>query len=233
MSGLYDQKTFETLMDRWIKRRYPALPRMVADFAAGKWPPATSPAGQQAPMQYAAAANDGGQWITIGGREEGDKKHVGGTPVYVVGGRIIKGHASLQGKRIDALREDAPELTHRQALKAERVKARQGWAREARKVGVKPEHLHQLCAEIMAHDRAAVEERTAMLREARQALSEFGGKHRLLTTGRIEQGDIKGMDEVAEDLAAKYPHSFDLNRGHASDQLHDMLTRQPGAAERG
>jgi hypothetical protein len=218
MTTLHYQDDHDAMINLWASRRLPRLREMHARFSAGEWSPAA-----QVPTQY--AADDGGQWITIGGHEERDKKHVGGTPVYIVGGRIVKGHGSLVGKRIDALREDAPELTHRQALKAERERARKQWGKEARQAGVRPEHLHQLAAEIMAHDRAAVEERTAMLREARQALSEFGGKHKALTTGRIEQSNVRGMDEVAEDLAQRYPHAFDERHGHVSDQLHDMLTR--------
>lgn len=45
------------------------------------------------------------QWVTIGGRPEGDKKHAGGTPVKIdEQGRIQAGPAALRGKRIDELK---------------------------------------------------------------------------------------------------------------------------------
>lgn len=49
-----------------------------------------------------SAASDGSQWITIGGREEGDEKHVGGFPVQISSdGTILKGGPrSLQGKKV-------------------------------------------------------------------------------------------------------------------------------------
>jgi hypothetical protein len=61
-----------------------------------------------------------------------------------------------------------------------------------------------------------------MLRAARSQLASFGGKYRLLTTGRLEHGSVRGMDEVAEDLAKRHPHAFH-ERAHLSEQLHDML----------
>lgn len=47
-----------------------------------------------------------GQWITIGGSKGADGKRHGGSPVYVEGGRITKGHPSLTGKTIKTLKED-------------------------------------------------------------------------------------------------------------------------------
>ncbi|WP_347243524.1 hypothetical protein, partial [Thermogutta sp.] len=51
------------------------------------------------------------QWITIGGREEGGKKHAGGTPVQIDDqGRILAGPAPLAGKKIDELKRPAKQL---------------------------------------------------------------------------------------------------------------------------
>lgn len=51
------------------------------------------------------------QWITIGGREEGGKKHAGGTPVKIDSeGRILAGPAPLAGKKIDDLKRPAKQL---------------------------------------------------------------------------------------------------------------------------
>jgi hypothetical protein len=54
------------------------------------------------------ADDDEGRWITIGGRPEGDKKHVGGTHVKVDDeGRIIDGPEELTGKRVSELSEES------------------------------------------------------------------------------------------------------------------------------
>ncbi len=55
-------------------------------------------------MDYARAAGEAfreyyERWITIGGKEDGEKKHAGGTPVKIDGaGRIEAGPAALKGK---------------------------------------------------------------------------------------------------------------------------------------
>jgi hypothetical protein len=177
------------------------------------------------PAQYAA---DKGRWITIGAKSvDGERK--GGSPVFVdKSGRITKGHPSLHGKKIDALSEDdsptadrkAGEPTHRQELHASKGYARAVWAKKAKKEGIKPEYLHQMAGELLAHDKAFKDEKTAVLKEARRALGEFGGGAKNL---HHHQGKdfIRGADEVGEDLAVKYPHMF--HGGSASDQLMEML----------
>lgn len=51
------------------------------------------------------------QWITIGGRPEGEKKHAGGTPVKVdEHGRIQAGPAALKGKTISELKHPNKQL---------------------------------------------------------------------------------------------------------------------------
>ncbi|MGB0717154.1 MAG: hypothetical protein ACPGXK_14845, partial [Phycisphaerae bacterium] len=47
-----------------------------------------------------------GDWITIGGEAQGDKKHVGGTPVQVKDGMIMTGPAELEGKTLDSIDKD-------------------------------------------------------------------------------------------------------------------------------
>lgn len=47
-----------------------------------------------------------GQWITIGGSKGEDGSRHGGSPVFIQDGRIVKGHPSLTGKKIDALKEE-------------------------------------------------------------------------------------------------------------------------------
>lgn len=70
------------------------------------------PGGESAAEKYARKKSAPGQvefnWITIGGRQEGDKKHAGGTPVAVDGsGKIVKGPDSLEGRKVHELRRGA------------------------------------------------------------------------------------------------------------------------------
>jgi len=56
------------------------------------------------------------QWITIGGRPEGEKKHAQGTPVKVDSeGKITAGPAALRGKKVSELKssESAPRKLRR------------------------------------------------------------------------------------------------------------------------
>ena len=51
----------------------------------------------------AQESGDDGRWITIGTTEGADGKKHGGSPVFIKGGRIVKGHPSLTGKKIGAM----------------------------------------------------------------------------------------------------------------------------------
>lgn len=51
-----------------------------------------------------------GQWITIGGSKGSDGKRHGGSPVYVVNGRITKGNPKLTGKKLGSLGKDDTAL---------------------------------------------------------------------------------------------------------------------------
>jgi len=71
------------------------------------------------------ADDDEGRWITIGGRPEGGKKHVGGTHVRIDNeGRIIDGPEELTGKRVSELSEESqrseePDLSEESELPEE------------------------------------------------------------------------------------------------------------------
>ncbi len=170
-------------------------------------------------------AASGGRWITIGGSKgEGGKRH-GGSPVYIENGRITKGHPSLTGKKIDALKEEGEHGTHRQQLNREKGHSRATWGKKARKEGLDPKRLHQLAADVKAHDAEFVKDRTELLQQARKALKAISGDaqalHLKLRQG-ADAGSIRGMDEVAEDLQKRHPHLFPENQ-HASDSLLDLL----------
>lgn len=152
-----------------------------------------------------------GQWITIGGRQEGDKKHVGGTPVYVENGRITKGHPSLTGKRINALSEPAEEAGgHRKQLKDSAEYNRVVWGNKARAEGLDHVGLHQLAAEMMAHDNAAKNEHHSLLARAHSLHAGLGHGSLKTVAARASHGQedwqsIKGIDDTASALAEEFP----------------------------
>lgn len=170
------------------------------------------------PVHYAA-----GRWITIGGKQGEDGQRHGGSPVYVEGGKITKGHPSLTGKKLDALDKESDD-THRQELARSRGHARATWAKKAKAKGIDPDHLHQLAGEIRDQSKAFTEDHNEMLAFARKALGEFGGAAKVLgASDRIEDASqIRGMDEVAESVAKRWPSYFSENE-HASDTLFGML----------
>lgn len=168
---------------------------------------------------------DAGRWVTIGGAKGEDGKRKGGSPVFIQNGRITKGHPSLAGKKIGALKDDA-DTSHRSELKQSREYARAKHAKAAKADGIDPSDLHQLADEIKAHHAAFAAERKQLLKDARDALGEFGGQAKALhlMAGRgKDAGSVKGIDEVAEGLAERYPALFPPHQ-HASDTLYEMLT---------
>jgi hypothetical protein len=188
---------------------------------------------ERTPMLF-ARGDAGGRWITIGGNKGEDGKRHGGSPVYVVNGRITKGHPGLTGKRIDAIGADSdPEPSHRQLLNRSRGYARAVWGKKARREGIAPQHLHQFAAEIMAHDREFKADKSRMLREAREQSNRSGfGDLRTLAArnaaGKLDANAVKGLDVVGESMAANYPQYFKSGE-EAGDQLYDMLVQ--GAPE--
>lgn len=113
------------------------------------------------------------------------------------------------------------------------------WGKKARKEGIEPKHLHQLAADMLAHHGELSKDRAAMLKEARNALDEFGSKHRTIKLSRGKGGkgeigdatEIPGLDQVAEWAAGKYPHLF--TGGAADDQLFGMLSGDDGSGADG
>ena len=186
------------------------------------------------------ASDDGdGHWITIGGSKDENGKRHGGSPVFIKDGRIVKGAPSLTGKKIDALKEDASDLgSHRAQLKSSREYARAVWGKEGRKAGHDPKHLHQLAAEMLAHDAARVEDHTKAVQSARKTIESYGGDWRTIAIQRSKGGDAsrtKGIDVAADMLARQYPHLFpNQETEHNTDRLFDMLGSNPtGMSEDG
>jgi hypothetical protein len=178
-----------------------------------------------------------GHWITIGGQIGGDGIRHGGSPVYIENGRITKGHPSLTGKKIGNLAEPAEEGTHRQQLHKSRHYARAVVAKKARQEhGVNSKHLHQLAAEMMAHDKQfaneignVIEEAKGMLQARGVQTKDFSRRHEI-----SDHTQIPGFDEVARSLAHLHPEILGNagyeHQGEGSDQqsaaqekLFDML----------
>jgi hypothetical protein len=120
----------------------------------------------------------------------------------------------------------------RAANKGQREYDRASWAKKARGTGLRPADLHQLAADILAHDAALAGDRAAMLKEARTALDHYGGKHRTISAAQGRGGrapedatSIRGIDQVAGKIAQDYPHLF--RSGNADDQLFEMLSGPP------
>lgn len=215
---LKDPGTFRAYM----RHCFPYLERMHAEYAAGL--PTTGFAG---PVPY--EKQGGGRWITIGGRPGEDGKRHGGSPVYVEHGRVTKGHPSLAGRKIDALAEEPEEQSHRKALHQSKGYDRAVWGKKARQEGLSPAHLHQFAAELLAHDRAAVEEQKAVLQEARAIARNQGYTNLDTVKARAAHGDLdftqlKGFDQIAEHIRARHPHLFS-DRRHSEDSLLDLLVR--------
>jgi hypothetical protein len=162
-------------------------------------------------VALAVSDDQRGRWVTIGGSKGADGKRHGGSPVFIVNGRITKGAPALAGRRIDALKEEADGGTHRQQLHREKEYSRARAAKEARAEGIDPADLHGLAAEMLAHDREHSQEREEVLRRAKDLFRHYGYGAESLTTnlrsGRVEDNP-RALDLVADSLARSYPHQF-------------------------
>ncbi len=179
-------------------------------------------------------SKDKGQWITIGSR---DGK--GGTPVYIVDGRITKGAPSLTGKKLSALKEESEVSgTHRQQMNRDKEYAQSSLIKKAKKLGIDKESLLQMAGEVQAHHNAHQEEINGMLKEVRAAAKKRGmNVHH--NADAFDDGDyteIKGFDTLAREMAGKYPHllgahGYDSESGvdsdaeEASAKLYDLLSQ--------
>ncbi len=174
-------------------------------------------------QDYAAEA---GRWITIGGHKGEDGKKHGGTPVYIENGRITKGAPALSGKKIDALKEEAEPTTRQKEVHEAKGYNRAKWAKQAKAEEIKPEHLHQLAAEMVEHDREGKVGLTKMMQRAREISKNLGSD---LTTIKaraargIDADAVRGLDDVAQTVAAEYPEFFHDDPDNPEERLLDYL----------
>lgn len=214
----YASNDVEPLDKRWSWRA-----RHLGEYTEPERP--TEPESVQR-LLFSTRKREAGRWITIGAKVGEDGKKHGGSPVFVQNGRIVKGHPGLTGKKIGAFHEAAEPISHRKELAQSREYARAVWGKKAQGEGLDPKHLHQLAAEIQAHDREFKHDHTRMLQEARKLSTGLGyGDISNLAArnahGQIDADSIRGLDDVAERMAERYPEFF---HGHEpADRLFDLL----------
>jgi hypothetical protein len=168
---------------------------------------------------------DQGRWITIGGTKGEDGKRHGGSPVFVKDGRITKGAPGLTGKKLGDMKAAPDEGGHRKQLRQGKEYATARLVKQARKEGIDPKDLHSLAGDILAHDKAHVEERTKALQLARRLASQFGTSLQTLKARAahgIDADAVKHLDDIADSVASSYPEQF---AGHEDrgERLFDML----------
>lgn len=166
----------------------------------------------------------GSKWITIGGRQQGDRKHAGGFPVQIDSeGRILKsgGLQSLVGKKLSGLKR------HFAGLKKKREKEQSSFdptefEPKRRAVNEKSEigsAIHVAAKEHDLHPGDLAEAVDVLWKEKRDAVLEYEkakqGAREItgLTRGRINAWEDAGhdysswpsLDEAATEVAGTYP----------------------------
>jgi len=176
-----------------------------------------------------SADNEDGQWITIGASGQGDEKG-GGTHVFIKDGRITKGAPGLVGRKIDALKEPAEEQSGRAEKKQSAEYDRARWGKRARQEGLNPRHLHQLAADMLAHDAEANSDVAKMLQEARKIskardIGDVTGLAMRNAGGNLDPSKLKGFDLLTRSMMNSYPHILGTDAEKAESKLFDMLVR--------
>jgi hypothetical protein len=174
---------------------------------------------------------EAGHWITVGAQVGEDGKKHGGTKVFVRDGRIVKGHPSLTGRRIDALKQDGepeeeptPEHSPRQAVAHEKKQHRAELARQAREEGIDPGELHQLAGEIIAHDKEGKADLDKMISEVHRAYPQTRTIAARNARG-IDKDAVRGLDDIAASMAGRseFAHLFAGHQGDEEQRLFDIL----------
>lgn len=162
-------------------------------------------------------ADDKGRWITIGARRSDSGKKRGGSPVFVKDGRIVKGHSSLEGKKISNLKEEAEKKSRRGENKSSKDYEIAKHLKAARKAGIHPEHVHALASDIHAHANAAIDEHNEILKHSREAAEKIHarrgagslqGIQARAARGNLDAAGIPYFDDVAQQTAAAFPGAF-------------------------
>ncbi len=172
-----------------------------------------------------------GRWVTMGAHAGDDGEKTGGTPVFIENGKITRGPAKLMGKNPGDMKAEAEDGTHRRQMGQSRSHAKASIRRQARKAGHDLESLDALAADRMAAHNDHVGSRKEMLSHARESSKSRGFGDLRTVAARAGRGDIdanslKGFDQVAGDVAGKFPEHFKDEDDHGShaDQLFSMLS---------
>lgn len=183
-----------------------------------------------------------GRWITIGGQKGEDGKRHGGSPVFVVNGRITKGNPKLTGEKLGSLGSDAKDdgkegkSSHRKEMNQEKEYQKAIWAKKVRKAGIPSKALHQLAGEMREHHNAHQQDVKSMLQTTRERAKSLGinvhHAHKAFKDG--DHTEMEGFDILSRSMAKEYPHllgdhGYDSERGYddaadeASQKLFDYL----------
>lgn len=221
------------LSDRAMAMFSPYVPEPMV-WANG-WTPEVKAAGwedkkEEKPKDKESKGSGKGQWITIGGGKGEDGKRRGGSPVYIVNGRIAKGHPSLMGKKPSDIKGDAKESSHRSEVAQGKNHAIAKIRKEAKKNGYDPKEVDSLASDIRENHNAFAEERIELMKGARRYVGKYSGKELRDVAGKSDKGrdytKIVGFDLATEDAVEKYPHHFREENGENGshyDQMWDML----------
>ena len=158
------------------------------------------------------------RWITIGGRQEGDKEHAGGFPVQIDGqGNIVKsgGHQGLVGQHVNRIGEffrgQRSQAAHEQEMKD--WGSRKGWgtivARQSARWRIKPEQYEEVAGQVWNDKQTRHAEREAAKRYARKRLNLNAGDVERLENKGLDSGSqherIKGLDTIGREMASLFP----------------------------
>lgn len=179
------------------------------------------------PAQFSSEPS---RWITIGGRTEGDKKHVGGFPVQISDdGTILKsgGLQSLVGKKLSGLKK------HFAGLKKKREKETTSfdpseWEPKARKVNRESRSGGAIAEAAAKHDvdeselaeavdwlwkekRDAIEEREAAKKDAREITGLTADRINKWEDAGKDSGSWPSLDATSRTVAGAHP---ELGIGH-------------------
>lgn len=158
------------------------------------------------------------RWITIGGRKEGDKDHVGGFPVQIdAGGNIVKsgGHQGLVGQHVNRVGEffrgQRSQAAHEQEVAD--WGGRKGWntivARQSARWRIKPEQYEEIADQVWTERMKHHGEREAAKSYARRRLNLNRSQIESLENKGLDYGSehkrIRGLDTLGREMAADFP----------------------------
>jgi SPP1 gp7 family putative phage head morphogenesis protein len=161
---------------------------------------------------------DSDRWITIGGREQDGRKHVGGFPVQIdPDGRIVKsgGPQGLVGRHVSEAGGYFGQERRRQAREQEAADwgGRKGYstivARQSARWKIDPATYESIADQVWADRLQQHGEREAAKQYARKRLNLNAGDIERLENQGFDHGSdhkrIKGLDTLGREMASLFP----------------------------